>query len=40
MTITTRLLLVVASALGLAVATAGPAIAGLWINSFEPLTGR
>ena len=40
MNTTKRLILAAASALGLAVAAAGPAAAGMAMNHTEPLTGR
>ena len=40
MSTTKRLVFAALSALGLAVAAAGPAAAGMSINHTEPLTGR
>lgn len=40
MNTTKRLILAAASAIGIAVVTAGPAAAGLSMNHTEPLTGR
>lgn len=37
---TKRLLWAAAAALGMAAATAGPALAGMYINHTEPFTGR
>lgn len=40
MNTTKRILLATVAALGMAAATAGPALAGLWINHSEPLVKR